>query len=69
MCYFNQWISWKYINKKVKNNPRRKEKIFGEISVRDTEVSVDGDPRKFANAVGILVYHERSFVGCRYFVN
>ena len=46
-----------------------KGKKFGEISVRDTELSVDGDPRRLDNAVGMLVYHEWGFVDCHYFVN
>ena len=46
-----------------------KEKKFGEITARDTEVLVDVHPRGFVNVIGMLVYHERSFVGCRYFVN
>ena len=34
--------------RKEKNLPRQKEKKFGEISVRDTEVLVDGDPRRLS---------------------
>ena len=29
-------------------------------------MSVDGDPKRFVNAVGMLVYHERGFVDGRY---
>ena len=55
--------------RKEKNLPRQKEKKFGEISVRDTEMSIYDDPRRLVNAIGMLVYHERGFVDCRYFVN
>ena len=34
--------------RREKNLPRQKEKKFGEISVRDTEVLVDGDPRRLS---------------------
>ena len=66
------WINEKDESKlirKEKNHPRRKEKKFGEISVRDIEVSFDGDPRRFVGAIGMLIYHERGFVDCHYFVN
>ena len=66
------WINEKDESKlirKEKNLPRRKEKKFGEISVRDTEVSFDGYPRRFVSAIGMLVYHERGFADCHYFVN
>ena len=66
------WINEKDESKlirKEKNLPRRKEKKFGEITARDTEVLVGVHPRWFVNVIGMLVYHERSFVGCRYFVN
>ena len=55
--------------RKEKNHPRRKGKIFCEISVIDIEVSFDGDPRRFVSTIGMLVYHERGFVDCHYFVN
>ena len=45
------WINEKDESKlirKEKNLPRQKEKKFGEISVRDTEVLVDGDPRRLS---------------------
>ena len=64
-----QRISLKYINKKVKNLSKEKGKKLGEISVRDTEISIYGDPRRLVNAIGMLIYHERGFVDCLYFVN
>ena len=48
---YNIWINEKDESKlirKEKNLPRQKEKKFGEISVRDTEVLVDGDPRRLS---------------------
>ena len=50
------------INEKDDSKLIRKEKKFGEISVRDTEVSVNDDIRRFVNAVGMLVYHERGLL-------
>ena len=61
---YNIWINEKdELIRKEKNLPRRKEKKFGEITARDTEVLVDVHPRGFVNVIGMLVYHERSFVG------
>ena len=51
-----------WINEKDESKLIRKEKKFGEISVRDTEMSVDGDPRRFVNDVEMLVYHEMGLV-------
>ena len=55
--------------RKEKNLPRQKEKKFGEIIIRDIEVSFDGDPRRFVSTIGMLVYHERDFVDCHSFAN
>ena len=57
------------INEKDQSKLIRKEKIFGEISIRDIEVSFDGDPRRFVSTIGMLVYHERGFVDCHSFAN
>ena len=58
-----------WINEKDESKLIRKEKIFGEISIRDIEVSFDGDPRRFVSTIGMLVYHERDFVDCHSFAN